>query len=374
MKEKINTYQRHWIDKLILGFLRQIDKWSFGSKEKVIFFKQLAYLINWWVALSEAMNIIETSSENYAVKEIARSVNKYLIQWKELSYAFNRLPDYFDERDYSIVKAWERSWNIVIILKSLADEYTYMNEIRNKYILALTYPIILIVVSIVAIISLFAFVLPWIFEIANSFENIELPKITMILKNMADATKENRQSMIWIFISFITLLLIFISTDTGKKARFSVILKIPILGKLTKYYYLIKRCRYTKIMLQSWMNYIETFQLLRDILNIPIYQGMIERTLVWLQKWETIYDTIKYQNELIPSNVSALIKVWEETANLQNSLENILTMHEEELNNIINRLAKVIEPIILIFIWVIVVVIALGVFWLILQIMEWVWV
>ncbi len=374
MEEKINTYQKHWIDKWILWFLRQMDKWSFGSKEKVIFFKQLAYLINWWVSLSEAMNIIETSSDNYAVKEIARSVNRHLIQWKELSYAFNRLPDYFDERDYTIVKAWERSWNIVVILKSLADEYIYMNEIQNKYILSLTYPIILIVVSIVAIISLFAFVLPWIFEIANSFENIKLPTITMILKNIADATKANRQSMIWIFISIITLLLIFISTDTGKKARFSIVLRIPILGKLTKYYYLIKRCRYTKIMLQSWMNYIETFQLLRDILNIPIYQSMIERTLIWLQKWETIYDTIKHQNELIPSNVSALIKVWEETANLQSSLDNILTMHEEELNNNINRLAKVIEPIILIFIWVIVVVIALGVFWLILQIMEWVWV
>ncbi|MFZ2150824.1 MAG: type II secretion system F family protein [Candidatus Absconditicoccaceae bacterium] len=370
MEEKKNTYQKHGIDKLILGFLRQIDKGSFGSKEKVIFFKQLAYLINGGVALSEAMNIIETSSENYAVKEIARSVNRHLIQGKELSYAFNRLPDYFDERDYSIVKAGERSGNIVIILKSLADEYTYMNEIRNKYILSLTYPIILIVVSIVAIISLFAFVLPGIFEIANSFQNIELPTITMILKNIADAAKENRQSMIWIFVSFITILLIFISTDTGKKARFSVVLKIPILGKLTKYYYLIKRCRYTKIMLQSGMNYIETFQLLRDILNIPIYQGMIERTLVGLQKGETIYDTIKYQNELIPSNVSALIKVGEETANLQSSLDNILTMHEEELNNNINRLAKVIEPIILIFIGVIVVVIALGVFGLILQIME----
>ena len=121
------------------------------------------------------------------------------------------------------------------------------------------------------------------------------------------------------------------------------------------------------------MNYIETFQLLRDILNIPIYQNMIEQTLIWLQKWETIYDTIKNRNYIIPNNVSALIKVWEETANLQSSLDNILVMHEEELNNNINRLAKVIEPVILIFIWVIVVVIALGVFWLILQIMEWVW-
>jgi type II secretory pathway component PulF len=126
-------------------------------------------------------------------------------------------------------------------------------------------------------------------------------------------------------------------------------------------------------MLESWMNYIETFQLLRDILNIPIYQNMIEHTLVWLQKWETIYDSIKSQTYLIPSNVSALIKVWEETANLQNSLDNILVMHEEELNNNINRLAKVIEPVILVFIWLIVVVIALGVFWLILKIMDWVW-
>jgi type II secretory pathway component PulF len=126
-------------------------------------------------------------------------------------------------------------------------------------------------------------------------------------------------------------------------------------------------------MLESWMNYIETFQLLRDILNIPIYQNMIEHTLVWLQKWETIYDSIKSQTYLIPSNVSALIKVWEETANLQNSLDNILVMHEEELNNNINRLAKVIEPVILVFIWLIVVVIALGVFWLILKTMDWVW-
>jgi len=373
MKEKTNNYKKHTIDKRILGFLRQIDKWSFGSKEKVIFFKQLAYLINWWVALSESMNIIETSSDNYSVKEIARSVNSHLLEWKDLSYAFNRLPDYFDERDYSIVKAWERSWNIVEILKSLADEYTYMNEIKNKYIISLTYPAVLIVITIVAIISLFAFVLPWIFEIADSFQNVKLPMVTIILKNIADWTKENRKSMIRIFISFITFIWIFLSTDIGKKTRFWIILRIPLFGKLTKYYYLIKRCRYIRIMLQSWMNYIETFQLLRDILNIPVYKNMIELTLVWLQKWETIYDTIKNQKYLIPSNVSALIKVWEETANLENSLENILKMHEEELNNNINRLAKVIEPIILVFIWVIVVVIALGVFWLILQIMEWVW-
>lgn len=365
--------KQSWIDNIIMKFLHQIDRWNFGSKEKIIFLKELSYLINWWISLSQAMDIIEKSSDNYAVKEVAKSINTHLLNGKELSYAFSRLPDFFDERDYSITKAWEKSWNLVSTLKELSDEYSYMNEIKNKYITALSYPIILIIISIISVVSLFAFVLPWIFEIANGFENIQLPMITVILKEIADWTKENRKSIIRITISVITLLLIFLSTDTWKRTRFSILLKIPLFGKMTKYYYLIKRCRYTKIMLQSWMNYIETFQILRDILNIPIYQNMIENTLSWLQKWETIYETIKNQTYLIPSNVAALIRVWEETARLEDSLENILKIHEEELNNNINRLAKVIEPIILIFIGLIVVLIALWVFWLILQIMEWVW-
>jgi len=127
-------------------------------------------------------------------------------------------------------------------------------------------------------------------------------------------------------------------------------------------------------MLISGMNYVETFKTLRDILNIPPYQNMIERILVWLQKWEKIYDSLKYENFLVPGNVSVLIKVWEETANLENSIDNVLKMYQEELNVTINWLSKVIEPIMLVLIGLIVVVIASWVFGLILQIMEGAWV
>jgi len=118
------------------------------------------------------------------------------------------------------------------------------------------------------------------------------------------------------------------------------------------------------------MNYIQTFQLLRAILGIPAYQDMLERVLLWLQKGETIYAGLVDETELVPSDVSVMIKVGEESANLTNSIENILTMYESELNLLINRLAKVIEPVMLVFIWWIVVVIARGIFGLILQIME----
>lgn len=126
-----------------------------------------------------------------------------------------------------------------------------------------------------------------------------------------------------------------------------------------------------KLMLNSGMSYIKTFQLMRDILEIPAYHDMIERVLVGLNKWQNIYSVLEKESDLIPSDVAVMIKVGEETANLSNSLDNVLDMYQEDLNTLIMRSSKIIEPVMLIFVWWIVVVIALGIFWLILQIMEW---
>ena len=89
---------------------------------------------------------------------------------KSLSYALNRLPDYFDQGDYSIVKAGEESGNLPVILQSLAQEYVYSADIKNKYIGALMYPMILIIIAVVAVFALFILVLPGIFSIADSFQ------------------------------------------------------------------------------------------------------------------------------------------------------------------------------------------------------------
>jgi type IV pilus assembly protein PilC len=364
-------YKKHSVDNTIVHFLKSRDKSSFGTKDKIFFFKELAYMLKWWVGLVQAVDTIYNSTHNYAVKEISIWVKKYLELWKSLSYALNRLPDYFDEWDYSVVRAWEKSGNLSIVLESLATEYEYIKEIKNKYIWALIYPIILIIIAVIAVFALFGFVLPSVFDVANSFQWLELPAMTKLLKNMSDFFVENWKYIMYVFIVFLLILWLFFSTDFWKKTQFKILFSIPVVGRMTKYYYLVRRCRYMKLMLVSGMNYVETFKTLRDILHISPYQTMIERVLAWLQRWEKIYDSLKHETNLIPWNVSVLIKVWEETANLDNSVDNILKLYQEELNMIINSLSKVIEPIMLVLIGIIVVIVASWVFGLILQIMEW---
>lgn len=363
-------YKAGPIDGMIVSTLQSMDRWSFWTKDKILFFKELAYLLKWWISLFAAIQLIWDSSENYALKEISRNISDFLHRGKSLSYALNRLPDYFDAGDYSLIKTWEMSWELPMILQSLATEYVYIKEMKNKYVGALIYPAILIVIAIVAVFALFLLVLPNIFSIAESFQNLQLPWITRMLHDTT-VFFQNQWKTILGTVAWLSLVgWVFFSTEFWKKSWFTILLNIPMIGKMTKYFYIVKFCRYMKLMMNAGMSYIQTFQLLRDILDIPVYHDMIERILVWLNKWESIYSVLQNETELIPSDVSVMIKVGEETANLSSSLDNILEMYQEDLNTIIMRSSKIIEPVMLIFVGWVVVVIAVGIFGLILQIME----
>ena len=227
-ESQYKKYTKHSIDESIARFLKSRDKSSFGSKDKIFFFKELAYMLKWWVGLVQAVETIRESTDNYAVKDIAIWVKKYLETWKSLSYALTRLPDYFDEWDYSVVRAGEKSGNLPLVLESLATEYEYMKEIKNKYIWALIYPVMLIIIAIVSIIALFGFVLPSVFDIADSFQWIELPVMTRFLKNASDFLLQT-ENMLYILLVDLFLFYGCFLNRCLKRTRFSILFLFPLL-------------------------------------------------------------------------------------------------------------------------------------------------
>ena len=122
------------------------------------------------------------------------------------------------------------------------------------------------------------------------------------------------------------------------------------------------------------MDYVDTFRLLRDVLKIPLYQSMIEQVLNDISLWKSLYEPISQHSDIIPSNVAVLMRVWEETANLENAMQNVIDIYQEELDNSIKNFSKAIEPFILIFVWWIVLMIALWVFSLIFAVMDSAWI
>lgn len=349
-------------DQFIIDILKFLDKWSFGIKDKIFFFKELSYLLAGGISIVDALQLIRQTTESYALKEIIEDMLYWINTGKPFSYCLSRQPDFFDEWDSAIVRSWEKTWNLSQVMKSLSHEYEFITGIQNKYYGALMYPAVLTVISIGAIVIMFLYILPGIFQILLQFDGVEIPPLTQILIYLTHFFQAYIGSISIGLGIFIVLIVVFLSTEYGKILSLNILMNIPIFGKLTKYYYLIKFCRYTKIMLFSGMNYVDSFKLLKDILWIGAYKKLLENVIQWLHKGKTIYDSIKYDVDVMPSNVMVLMKVGEETANLPQALDNVVSMYEEELNNMLTNLSKVIEPILIVWIGLIVVVIALAVF------------
>lgn len=370
--EKKNT-KSNLVDKIIERFLNETDKTKFSWKDKILFYKELVYMMKWWVSIMETMQTIQKTSENAAIKKVAKEISNYLNTGKQLSYAIWRLSEYFDEWDAAIIKTWEISGNLPDVLQSLAEEYAYLSEIKQKYVWAMIYPVALIIISIVAVIYLFWFVLPGIFD-TLSWSVSEMPAITVALKSFSDFIVSYRQKILVFWILIILLLIAYWATEKWKKKMYKYMINLPIIWNMTKSYYLIKWARYMKLMISSWMDYVETFRLLRDVLKIPLYQSMIEQVLADISLWKSLYEPISEHTDIIPSNVAVLIKVWEETANLENAMQNIIDIYQEELDNSIRNFSKAIEPLILVFVGWIVLTIAIWVFSLIFAVMDSAWI
>jgi len=175
-----------------------VDKSRFGVREKIFLFKELYYLLSGGVSIVNALSVIADSSDDYALKDIAHTIKNHIKAGKTLSYAMNRLPDYFDESDYNIVRIGEKSGDLPHVLHALSEEYSYLNDVKNKYISALMYPIVLIVISIAAVLSLFLLVLPNIFTIADQFNTAQLPWTTRALRDISVYLQTQREPLLLI--------------------------------------------------------------------------------------------------------------------------------------------------------------------------------
>lgn len=358
-----------FLEKIIISIMSSVDKSSFSAKDKILFYKELVYMLHGGVSIMQAVDTIKKSTTNYALKAIVTSISFHLNEGKSFSYALSRLPEYFDESDSAIIKTGESTGNLDTVLQELANEYSYLNSIKNKYKSALTYPIILIIMSIGAVLFLFSSVLPGILEMFVG-EMDKLPVITRILKATSDFFVTSWKTILVVLFTAIAVVWIYGTTDQGKKALSKFMMSFPLVGKMTKTYYLIKWARYMKLMISSGLDYVQTFRLLRGVLAIPAYQEMIEKVMAGLQIGKTIYDTIKDETDLIYPNVAVMIRVGEETAHLEDSMGNIIAMYQEELDNSITQFSKILEPVILIFMWVIVALVASGIFWVVFSVME----
>lgn len=143
------------------------------------------------MGISDAVAIIACDGDTAAQRYIGGLVSTSINEGKTLTTSLMRTGNYFEPSDLAIIKAGESSGNLVSVLRNLAQEYAFLHTLSNKFIGAITYPAVLMIIAIVAVLFLFISILPGIFSIATQFNGIELPLVTRVMMRLSTAMREN---------------------------------------------------------------------------------------------------------------------------------------------------------------------------------------
>lgn len=357
-------------DSIAERFVKNIEDTSISSKDKIFLFRQLWYLISGGVSITDALQVIWTNSEKYGIKYNSGVIYDYIKSWESFSKALSRIPKYFDETDINIIRSGESTGNLTTVLHHLADEYEFINDIRSKYISAMIYPSILLVLSILAVWFLFLYVLPSIFDMIKSVDGAQIPWYTLAIMNITNfVVAYNIYMLLW-FLLFWLVFWLFVSTESGYKRFFEWILWLPGVGQIVKNYHMIKFFRYMKLMYSSGIGYLDMFIYLKKIMDNPTYTWHIDNIIAGIRRGQTIYDNMKFAKNIIPGDAVALIQVWETTANISNSIDNIINIYDKELKSSLDNLNKIIEPVMVVLVGCVIGLIAGSVFGIIWAIMD----
>lgn len=335
---------------------------TISNKEKILLFKELSYLVKWWVWIVDALKIIWENSNNIAINNICDKLIKSLKKWETFSRSLWKLPKHFNEWDVSIIKSWENSWELENVLMYLSKEYSFIDNIKKQYISSLIYPVFLLLISLFAVYITFTVILPWVISLVDEFDAWELPFATNLMITLTEFFNENGFRILFWFFLMIFGFSVFVSTKEWKKWFDWAVLNIPIIWKITQYYYLMKFFRYKKLLISAWMDYKSIFKNLKNIMPNYYYKTMLDEVLVWINKWESFVDIMISYKNIIPSDIWALIKSWEETANIDTALWNVIEIYEEEFYSKLNNIWKMIEPIMILIVGVVIGFIAMWIF------------
>lgn len=336
-----------------------LSKQTLTVKDKVIFFRLLSTMINAWITLTKWVAILEKQEKKETIlKLILSRFSKELKEWKWLSECLGLFPSSFSPAEIWMIESWEKTWKLNTSLKDLADQVEKIASINWKLKSAMMYPAMIVLVVIWVVIVMMTMVVPKLLEIFDWAAS--LPLSTQILIMISDFFVYYWWLFIWIVVWSVVSVIIWKRTPSWKYHFDKIILKIPIFGMVSQKIILSKFSRVLSWMLKSWVSIVESLRITSDAVWNEVYRQRILFLRDDIKKWLKIYESLE-DDPLFPEMMVSMIQIWEQTAKVDEIILKVADFYDEEVDNTINVINKLLEPIIIVTMAVVVWFIAIAI-------------
>lgn len=316
-------------------------------KDKVTFFQLLAVMINAGVPIIRSLYVLADQTTNPLLKEVIRNIAQKMEGGSSFSVAMGEHAKVFSESEKGMIASGEASGNLNDILKDLAHQAEKSAGIVSKVKGAMAYPIAIITIMIIALFLMLTIVVPQLTSIFTE-SGKELPTATKILISMSDFAK-NQWSVILIGVVVLAIaFVLFRRTKTGKYAFDFAILYVPIFGSLIKKLMVSRFARLLASLLKSGVPIVKTLEITSKAIGNEVYKRRIEYAAQDVAQGIPLGENLSDSENLFPPMVSSMILVGEKTANITEVANKIADFYEDEVDNAVSTLSKLMEPVILV--------------------------
>lgn len=331
---------------------------SIKTKEKVIFYRLLSTMTNAWLTLIKSIWVLEKQEKNLIFKKILWRFCEELKEWKNLSECLILYPASFSEAEIWIIKSWEKTWQLNQVLNDLSNQIEKVDSLNWKIRSAMMYPLFIIFVVIGVVTVMMVAIVPKLLEIFD--DKSTLPASTQILMWISDFFTAYWFFMIvFLIVSFVTIS-IWKKTPDWKYIFDNLMLKVPVFWMINKKLVLSKFSRVFSWLAWSWVSVVESLRITSSAVWNEVYKQRIillsEDISAWIKMWESLD-----WDRLFPDMMIQMIQVWEETAKIDKIVLKIADFYDDEVDNTISVLSKLLEPFIIVTLAVIVWFIAMAI-------------
>ncbi len=314
-------------------------------KEVAVFFRQLATLAEAKVPLVEGLRILVKQQTNRFLKDTLFQIASDVEGGTSFSEALERHSKVFSPFYISIIKSGEASGRIQESLIYLADHLERQYDFNNKVKGAMMYPALIIIGFGTVAFIMMTFILPKLLAVFKE-SGQELPLPTKLLISLSNIF-QNYWYFIIIGIIGIVLGIKYISTIPEGKAKLDLLkLKLPLIGKLFKKIYLARFAENLSTLIESGLPITKALKISGNVVGNEIYKRIIFESAKKVRVGEPIAFVFERSKE-IPLMVSQMIGVGERSGKLDLALKNIARFYTKEVNNSIDNLMVLIEPILI---------------------------
>lgn len=333
---------------------------SISQKELMVFTRQLATLIDAGLPLLQSLNVLSKQEPNPNLRATIVALGESVQSGSTFSEALGAYPKNFNKLFVNMVKAGEIGGVLEVVLKRLAEYHEKANKLRSKVVSAMIYPLVIMVIAVGILVFLMLVIVPK-FKETFSQQGMELPWLSEFVFNLSDNCMQdsfipfvpNAVLVLGIIAAGIVGLSIWKRTPKGARYFDTFVLKVPKLGQLIKVSSVARFSRTFGTLVASGVPILQALMITRDTAGNMIVSDAVMKVHDAVREGEPIVTPLS-ACPVFPPMMISMVDVGEETGQLPDMLMKVAEVYDEEVDNSVTALTAMLEPLMIVFLAIVV--------------------